>query len=244
MRRVRLGVGRVAAVAAGAFAAVALAGAPAQARTLVTATFTGTISGLLDRDGLLGTVVDTQIASDLAFTDTFVFDLDKGVRFTGMNGPFLIDSIGGGSFFPGSAPLLSSRLTINGATLDFLGTYVADLDTFQGLSITAAAQVFVPDDVWRFNIASIHTNAPALLTGDFSAPASNHTYSDGFASICAKVVTTGNTSSCDDERFSAQFVTDTVTLSTSVPEPATWALMILGFGGVGGLARRRRTARA
>lgn len=29
-----------------------------------------------------------------------------------------------------------------------------------------------------------------------------------------------------------------------VPEPATWALMILGFGGVGAIARRRRTALA
>jgi hypothetical protein len=26
-----------------------------------------------------------------------------------------------------------------------------------------------------------------------------------------------------------------------VPEPATWAMMILGFGGVGAVMRRRRT---
>jgi hypothetical protein len=29
-----------------------------------------------------------------------------------------------------------------------------------------------------------------------------------------------------------------------VPEPAAWALMVLGFGGVGGLIRRRRVAMA
>lgn len=35
---------------------------------------------------------------------------------------------------------------------------------------------------------------------------------------------------------------ETLTIRTSVPEPATWALSIIGFGGVGSLVRRRRTA--
>ncbi len=33
-----------------------------------------------------------------------------------------------------------------------------------------------------------------------------------------------------------------VVAATSVPEPATWGMMILGFGVVGGLARRRRAS--
>ncbi len=39
---------------------------------------------------------------------------------------------------------------------------------------------------------------------------------------------------------------DAVALSTlaTVPEPAGWTLMILGFGGVGAVLRRRRTASA
>jgi hypothetical protein len=35
---------------------------------------------------------------------------------------------------------------------------------------------------------------------------------------------------------------DGVTLNAVVPEPATWAMMILGVGGIGALARRRRAA--
>ena len=35
-----------------------------------------------------------------------------------------------------------------------------------------------------------------------------------------------------------------VNLQAAVPEPATWAMMILGFGGVGALLRRRRTSLA
>ena len=46
-------------------------------------------------------------------------------------------------------------------------------------------------------------------------------------------------------RFSQASVTqgspiiDNVTISTGVPEPMTWALMILGFGGAGAMLRRR-----
>jgi hypothetical protein len=35
-----------------------------------------------------------------------------------------------------------------------------------------------------------------------------------------------------------------VGIDGSVPEPATWALMIMGFGGAGALLRRRRSALA
>ncbi|MBS0282967.1 MAG: PEP-CTERM sorting domain-containing protein, partial [Proteobacteria bacterium] len=31
-------------------------------------------------------------------------------------------------------------------------------------------------------------------------------------------------------------------LAAAVPEPATWALMILGFGAIGGMMRRRRVS--
>lgn len=37
---------------------------------------------------------------------------------------------------------------------------------------------------------------------------------------------------------------DTLVVSDPVPEPAAWALMILGFGGVGALERRRRRIEA
>lgn len=39
--------------------------------------------------------------------------------------------------------------------------------------------------------------------------------------------------------FSSALVADPVT--PSVPEPATWAMMIVGFGLVGGAMRRRKT---
>lgn len=37
---------------------------------------------------------------------------------------------------------------------------------------------------------------------------------------------------------------DNITLTTAVPEPATWAMMLLGFGGLGARLRRRRALAA
>ena len=37
------------------------------------------------------------------------------------------------------------------------------------------------------------------------------------------------------------FEIDNVAVNSAVPEPATWAMMLLGFGAVGFSARRRRS---
>lgn len=44
--------------------------------------------------------------------------------------------------------------------------------------------------------------------------------------------------------YSYELVVTGLTASAGVPEPATWGLMILGFGAVGGAMRRRRSAAA
>jgi hypothetical protein len=64
-------------------------------------------------------------------------------------------------------------------------------------------------------------------------------YACGFAGYCEIGPGVPGTSGLDgpDPIHSIDF---TLTL-TSVPEPATWALMLLGFGGMGAALRRRRT---
>ncbi|MEO8894957.1 MAG: PEPxxWA-CTERM sorting domain-containing protein [Rhizomicrobium sp.] len=44
----------------------------------------------------------------------------------------------------------------------------------------------------------------------------------------------------DDNAEGAQF-TNFAFLASGVPEPATWAMLLIGFGGVGFMLRRQRT---
>ena len=50
--------------------------------------------------------------------------------------------------------------------------------------------------------------------------------------------------SCSNSDASCAFTRDVLSAPGVVPEPGTWALMILGFGGAGAMLRRRRTALA
>ncbi len=49
---------------------------------------------------------------------------------------------------------------------------------------------------------------------------------------------------CPTQEASCAFTRDVLSATGGVPEPGTWALMILGFGGAGAMLRRRRTALA
>ncbi len=213
--------------------------APARADTIITATYKGTISQLVDRDARLGTEIDTPIASDLSFTDVFKFDLQKGLRLTGLVGGLQDDNLLGGSEFFGGLPLISSELTINGVSLDFTGSFTSQQETQQGRLIGSDADTR-DSGTWLLNQIVIETNAPASLTTNFSGVATGHDFFGGSALICANL-TAG---ACLDERFDVFLVASSVDVSVSVPEPASWALFILGFGGIGAGLRARRVVGA
>ena len=74
--------------------------------------------------------------------------------------------------------------------------------------------------------------APTAANGDQAAPTSNRRVF--FQSDAAPIVGFRFTST------NYAFETDTYAGIAAVPEPATWAMMIGGFGLVGGMARRRK----
>ncbi|WP_375393237.1 PEPxxWA-CTERM sorting domain-containing protein [uncultured Sphingomonas sp.] len=70
-------------------------------------------------------------------------------------------------------------------------------------------------------------------TGSFAVPGRPDSAFIGFVNTTGTVAGTFTT---DDELDTIRFVTGN---AGAVPEPASWALMILGFGAVGGVMRRR-----
>jgi hypothetical protein len=100
------------------------------------------------------------------------------------------------------------------------------------------------DDPTVLNLAFTYTGPPVHTTGgpyediQFTLSALstfNTTVNDGFAAIAVK---NNDGSATGTTTVNAGAVR--VPIATAVPEPATWGLMILGFGGVGAMVRTRR----
>ena len=92
------------------------------------------------------------------------------------------------------------------------------------------------------------SSTPALNAGGFQAVYAT-AYAGGDAGIPAGIFVTfedrGATGDRDYNDYSFVFTNlSTTTFNGGVPEPATWAMMIMGFTGMGAVIRRRRTALA
>jgi PEP-CTERM motif len=127
-------------------------------------------------------------------------------------------------------------LAINGQTLVFAtnGIYYSEL-LAQNLATSGHFQSF----------AQVHSNSGADL--------SNYIYTNDPNAPNLTLLTTPfnytlNTQYSYDNSNSFQYWSDnltllptTVTLTDGVPEPSTWAMMILGFAGIGFMTYRRKS---
>jgi hypothetical protein len=182
------------------------------------ATYHGGTNGFTDSAGLFGGVSDNGSQS-IAWTAAFTFDSDVNRQTSGMT-----DTAQGG---------LGAVFTMNGHSISIGGSGSAARN--DGLWKFSNSQA---DGLYNLQVDfSYIFSGPAapLLDQEFGQIFDNN--SCGFATSIAAGV--GGTL-CASSITVARAPMD----AAIVPEPASWALLIFGFGGVGAAMRQRRAVLA
>jgi hypothetical protein len=124
------------------------------------------------------------------------------------------------------------------------GIYAADLDAFVELSSSLPPPFLmidnplIPNLVFRWRGGPFHASGGPFLDVDFSGLSARSTLGGAKIGGFSALTVTNNGKASGFLAFNTGFVG---VPDAAVPEPAAWAMLILGFGGAGAMMRRRRT---
>lgn len=198
------------------------------------ATFSGaTTYGGQDYAGVFG-VPGASLAYKAASL-TFTYDTEAGDLIAASGEETRL----GGSWFGGAGPLLSIRVTVDGASYDFDPAYYGYASSVSGAWTWLSGRAETPGNA-ASEVSAIFSDG---ATGDLDAPISTYGYGDGAMRLYAPGSWGSLLAEADFEFYSLEvaYVGPSPTPGV-VPEPATWALLIGGFGLAGEALRRRRRA--
>ena len=220
--------------------AVCLASIAPASAAIVTVTYNGIVASGEDPVGFFH--AGDHLAG-AAYKAVYVFDTSLGET---LNSPGWSYALGG-TFFGSPSPALSSTFTIDNVSLDFVPNA---LGFIQGIHDTAS---LIQHDVKRLaqlgptteTVNLIHrldrldSLYPASLAGPFSHTVDSQDGIFAIVDIEYRNFVTGMYSAY----VHATLAPTSVTISSAVPEPSTWAMMLLGFAGIGyGVYRRNKRA--
>jgi hypothetical protein len=224
-------------------ALAALAVAQPSSAAIITVTVSGTLSSGFDQSGMFG-AANTDLTGAI-FSVVEYFDTTKGQLVLGGSGG-TSDILAGGFGVNGLPSPGSAIVTVNGISSSVSGNQIGLLQTRTN-GATSSSQVnevtFGPglttENGVAFGLSSSaplhildgwHTDCPAIedCHGGFSFE--QYTYLSQPDLPAAYVYS-------NHGAFDVDSIDVTV---TAVPEPATWAMMIAGFGLTGAALRRRR----
>ena len=223
-------------------ALAALSVAQPASAAIVQVSLTGTVSRGFDQSGMFG-APNTDLTGSV-FSLVELFDTTKGELILGPGGgSSQYDIVSGGIHHNGLPSPGSATLTINGVSVFESANSVGLLASGpSGQAFAWTTERFIGDTVFENDISvQMRTTGPLhFLDGWHSdCPVTDNCYGGFIFSHYAYLTNPGTPSSyyyVNDGSFDI----DTFDVHVlSVPEPATWAMMILGFGLVGGALRRR-----
>jgi hypothetical protein len=194
----------------------------ASATTIAIDTSNSSDFTMVDRNGAsitpvdLGTVIGAPAQS--YYEASFAFNLPLGATNTNLSWTnFAADD--------------RSVMLLNGTVLQGVGIFGPGVGTFQ-FAATLSNDPFT----FAGNGSSGSATTPFLLGANVLTFVVNDTGGGISGAVGPDGVRTTSVS------FQGAITYDTVVIAGGVPEPATWAMMLLGFAGIGVMARRRRRA--
>jgi hypothetical protein len=201
-----------------------------------------TFSGTFDHGPTLYDPLSDELADALG--------AGPGARWTAM---FLLDEAGGPQFTPLAAELEFGGRTFNG---DIVSVLAGRHDL--GFHFRAPAPFdAVPGNEYIYLNLDFHFAANQgvypITDPDFylNVPPAYDSYLGSTAELILSTFPTANSITFQTTAYGAPYrsAVDRVTIEgefppAPVPEPAAWVAMLLGFGGLGALLRRRRAAEA
>jgi hypothetical protein len=222
---------------AAAVAAAGLLAAMPAAAVVKIATYSGTISRGNDDTGVF-TAPGTNLAG---YSWVIKYTYDKALGGVQSGDGLTYDlSYGGPAYGVVGSPIIKATFTINGVTLTEDGSYGGIANT-NSSPFTQHFAYETPNNgttTGTYYLYSYSNVAGAAGSLDQNVgPLTTNTGGGGFI-WSVQDIATGNVI----DNASGDFGTDMVySVGNAVPEPASWALMIGGFGMVGAALRRHRT---
>jgi len=219
-------------------------GATSASADIITEVFKGTVSSLYGTD----TIFNGQVSVGDKFTATFVINTSLGQQFNS-TGSF---NLQGGVPDSNTSPVTSASLAISGQSiLQLNGSWFGGLQntnstagngwafTTYAFSLDAAQTTGLYMSLYIPSLNPVTPPFPTSIASPFSYTADP--YWDYVFGQLLEPGGTGNNPNLIN--FASSSVTLTVESNVgAVPEPSTWAMIILGFCGVGFLAHRRKSS--
>jgi hypothetical protein len=200
-------------------------------------TYTGTVTsgGLgsgIDWLGFFGTAGANLLGK--SWVATYTFDTSLGY----LNSSSSKNDVYGGSKFGTTSPVLSSMITINGVGKAVVGSYFGEDSGYNNGSSSLQYHIAQSGQAGQLQTLqnSISTHNGSLLAS-ITTPFS-HTVdaNDSQTSYFLDDLSGENIYA----NLTSLTVSDHDHVVAAVPEPSTWAMMLLGFAGVGFMAYRRK----
>jgi len=226
-----------------------LAGPSAASAATVTITYAGTVSSGYDGTGVFGSA-GGDLTGD-SYTATYVFNTSLGN--TALSTPTELILNGGAGAFGIPTPLVNASLTINGVTVSVPGgdqdlIWVLGGSGGSGYDVLAR-QYGVPNNgntTVANELANDLSTGPSVIPFSFAGPvsytvnAADSVFGDFVIGASAG---NGYFGDAYGDLSPASLTVSSGAVAAAAPEPSTWAMMLVGFAGLGFAGyRRRKTA--